>query len=99
MQQFAPILTAYQREFQDAETYLLKYRQLQHRGLSMLKNEIVQTLKSITAQLLSQMKVKGVEVTESSSIDTMYYIKFRTVAPKIHPLCQEIEKRATISEY
>jgi len=44
------------RDFRDSENFLMKYKQLQNRGLSMLKNEIIQTLKTTTTQLVQQMK-------------------------------------------
>jgi hypothetical protein len=118
----------------DAESHLIKYRQLQNRGLSLIKTEILHTLKNTTANILATMKaspanpasasssssstsnnnsdvIAGVTTTAGAgagansgtvvSIDaaSQFYVKFRIAAPKLRPLCEEIETRAHIKEY
>ena len=48
-------------EFRDSDTFLLKYRQLQNRALSLIKNEIVQTMKQCAAQIQQYVKVKSAQ--------------------------------------
>lgn len=77
--------------------FLLKYRQLLHRGLTLIKNEIVSSLRTMTERIESQLQSNS--KIDPLNTETAYYVQFRVVAPKVRPLCAELEKRASIKEY
>eukprot|EP00051_Salpingoeca_urceolata_P020682 m.313375 g.313375 ORF g.313375 m.313375 type:complete len:885 (-) comp19663_c1_seq8:26-2680(-) len=102
--QFVPLLSkvdgcvSYMRKhqtFKDAPTYLARFAHLQARGLNLIKHYIIQTLKTATQNIATQLK--------DSDRDTsfaLFYGKFRLHAPRIKALSDEIEKRvAANAEY
>ena len=90
--------TSLNRDFMDSEVYLVKYKQLQSRALSLIKNEIISTIRNITNQIQSEIKSKGTSTNDAANIEKLYYIKFRSVAQKLKPLSEEIEKRREFSK-
>ena len=72
--------------YQESRLYLMKFQQLQTRGLTMVKSYIVASLRNT-----------GKNQTEE--FETRAYIKFRALADTLRPLCQEIESRAHRKEY
>lgn len=70
----------------------------------MIKNEIISQLKLITNQVLNNSVLPSSNI-ENSTINNFsitpshqFYVKFRTIAPKLRPLCQELEKRSNMKE-
>lgn len=74
--------------YQESRLYLMKFQQLQTRGLTMVKSYIVASLRSI-----------GNKTQNNDDFETRAYIKFRALASTIRPLCEEIESRIQKREY
>ena len=94
----------------DQSSHLLKFRQLQNRGLSFLRNYILQTLTGLTQQVQAKIKVPPTSVhhlivcTQTSPVGEpseggVLYLTFKTNAPQIKALCVELEKRSSLPEY
>jgi hypothetical protein len=79
--------------FKESEVYLLKYRQLQGRGLTLVRNYVINTFKDTASHVLTQLK------TQKDATSLIFYVDFKLVAPKVKPLCTEIENRSGQREY
>eukprot|EP01137_Pigoraptor_chileana_P026174 Opistho-2@96741 len=91
--------TAANRQFKEAEVYLAKFTQCLGRALTLVKMNVVQTLKSGTQSCLEQMSAhqKGA-VTSSGAPATevlfaLLYGKFRAHAPRVKAVIGELEAR------
>lgn len=73
--------------YSESRLYLMKFQQLQTRGLTMVKGHIVSSLRNCVARAAGE------------DFETRAYIRFRTLATSLRPLCQEIEGRARRREY
>jgi len=73
--------------FMESRLYLMKFRQLQTRGLTMIKTHIINSLRNTVLR------------NQEEELDTRAYIRFRTLASSLRPLCEEIEKRGRRREY
>ena len=51
----------FQPGFKESEVYLLKYRQLQGRGLTLVRNYVINTFKDTASHVLTQLKVRTSE--------------------------------------
>ncbi|CAK1601703.1 unnamed protein product [Parnassius mnemosyne] len=83
--------------FKEAHTYLVKYRHLQNRGISLIRSYIIQVLNHATEQVLAPEE----DSTDQDSMDTAYAVyfgKFQAAAPKLRMVISEIEKRAETNE-
>eukprot|EP00042_Codosiga_hollandica_P030473 m.177160 g.177160 ORF g.177160 m.177160 type:complete len:762 (-) comp53367_c0_seq2:46-2331(-) len=77
-------------QYKDSAVYLLRYRQCQSKALSMIKVFVTNTLRNATQQVASQVQ----QGSDSDQSFTLYYGKFRTHAPRIKALMEDIERRA-----
>ncbi|GAM26061.1 hypothetical protein SAMD00019534_092360 [Acytostelium subglobosum LB1] len=73
--------------FQASGKYSLQYSLLFQRALGLIKDYICSSLKIITKEILTSTKDWDQDFQISN-------IKFRAFAPKLKPLCHELEKRA-----
>ncbi|EFA80151.1 oligomeric Golgi complex component [Heterostelium album PN500] len=73
--------------FQGTSKYVLQYTLLFQRALGLIKDYISASFKIITKEILTSMK----DIDSDFQISN---IKFRAFAPKLRPLCLELEKRA-----
>lgn len=82
--------------YREADAYLVKFRAWQAKALGLIAAHITQTLRFTAQQTMSDLKPNTpIDLSDSS----IYYRKFKFSAPKIRPLIQELESRATLSEY
>ncbi|XP_041975634.1 conserved oligomeric Golgi complex subunit 3 [Aricia agestis] len=82
--------------FKESHTYLVKYRHLQSRAISLIKAYVIHVLNNATEQVLTPD-----EPTERETADAAYAVyfgKFQAAAPKLKYVISEIEKRADNSE-
>lgn len=102
--QFVPLLTRLDNcieyisehpQFKESSVYLARFKQLHSRSMNLVKLHVVNTLKSATQNVLTQ--VQGSEDGPDSSF-TLFYGKFRMHAPRIKTLMSEIERRSANNE-
>ncbi|XP_028166601.1 conserved oligomeric Golgi complex subunit 3 isoform X2 [Ostrinia furnacalis] len=80
--------------FKEAHTYLVKYRHLQSRAISLIRSYVNHVLNHATEQVLAP---NDEDSTEQESMDTAYAVyfgKFQAAAPKLRMVISEIETRA-----
>ncbi|XP_013188759.2 conserved oligomeric Golgi complex subunit 3 [Amyelois transitella] len=80
--------------FKESHTYLVKYRHLQSRAISLVRSYVTHVLNHATEQVLAP---KDEGPTEQEIMDTAYAVyfgKFQAAAPKLKMVITEIEKRA-----
>jgi hypothetical protein len=78
--------------YKESKIYLIRFRQLQTRGLTMIKSYIVATLRN-------HAKMATVANIQPDEFHTIAYGKFRATANNLRPLCKEIESRVQQREY
>eukprot|EP01130_Rhizamoeba_saxonica_P003626 TRINITY_DN1512_c0_g1_i2.p1 TRINITY_DN1512_c0_g1~~TRINITY_DN1512_c0_g1_i2.p1 ORF type:complete len:594 (-),score=114.04 TRINITY_DN1512_c0_g1_i2:6-1787(-) len=86
--------------FKESETYIMKYKVLQNRALTMIKNHIVSIFKSTTEEILQL--VEDSDTTEwknDFTADSSYYFNVKAKAFDVKTLCREIEIRSHQREY
>eukprot|EP00053_Salpingoeca_punica_P018510 m.181918 g.181918 ORF g.181918 m.181918 type:complete len:779 (-) comp17449_c0_seq1:1349-3685(-) len=100
-EQFVPLLSrldeciAYMQKkqhYKDAPLYYAKFQQLQSRALNLVKLHVINTLRTATQNV--QTQVQGVRAEPDASF-TLFYGKFRLHAPRIKSLMAEIERRGS----
>ncbi|KAJ1984180.1 Golgi transport complex subunit 3 [Dimargaris verticillata] len=83
--------------YKDAELYLLKFQQNLTRGLTLIKLYFVNHLRSlgteVTKKIADKDKAKSSFIS-ISSLNTLLYIHFRSLAATLRPLCHELEESA-----
>ncbi|XP_026731351.1 conserved oligomeric Golgi complex subunit 3 isoform X2 [Trichoplusia ni] len=80
--------------FKESHTYLVKYRHLQNRAISLVRSYVTHVLNHATEQMLAP---KEDEQNDQESMDTAYAVyfgKFQAAAPKLRMVISEIEARA-----
>uniref|UniRef100_A0A8C4INW8 Conserved oligomeric Golgi complex subunit 3 n=1 Tax=Dicentrarchus labrax TaxID=13489 RepID=A0A8C4INW8_DICLA len=83
--------------FKDYPVYLAKFKQCLSKAMHFMKIHIVNTMQNLTSQLT---KRDPMGLTNADNAFTLYYVKFRAVAPKVRSLIEQIEQRADkIPEY
>ncbi|XP_052748797.1 conserved oligomeric Golgi complex subunit 3 [Galleria mellonella] len=83
--------------FKESHTYLVKYRHLQNRAISLIRSYVTHVLNHATEQVLSPTDE---DQTDQETIDTAYAVyfgKFQAAAPKLKLVISEIEKRAEVN--
>jgi len=82
--------------YKESKIYLEKYQNCLIQALNMIKNYTISSLENSTKNILSR-KDEATSVDEDAF--TLYYGKFRSNAPKIRCLMEELEKRTSKSPY
>ncbi|XP_049873257.1 conserved oligomeric Golgi complex subunit 3 [Pectinophora gossypiella] len=80
--------------YKESHTYLVKYRHLQNRAISLIRSYVTHVLNHATEQVLAP---KEEDPTDQESMDTAYAVyfgKFQAAAPKLRMVIKEIEERA-----
>ncbi|XP_063617041.1 conserved oligomeric Golgi complex subunit 3 [Cydia splendana] len=80
--------------FKESHTYLVKYRHLQSRAISLIRSYVTHVLDHATEQVLSP---KDEDASEQENMDTAYAVyfgKFQATVPKLKMVIEEIEARA-----
>ena len=88
--------------YRDATAYLQKLRALQRRALVMVKAHLVHVLVSATDGTMTQIQAEKGNLLLPNTASTevsIFYIKFRSLAPRIKPLTAELERRANRLDY
>uniref|UniRef100_A0A6B2KYD7 Conserved oligomeric Golgi complex subunit 3 n=1 Tax=Arcella intermedia TaxID=1963864 RepID=A0A6B2KYD7_9EUKA len=87
--------------FKESASYLTKFRQLQTKGLTLIKNFIVNSFKEITNTMISNANESANPTAKNSNfliprrVDdiSIFYVLLKSQASRIQPLCKEIELR------
>lgn len=74
--------------------YLVRFKQCLNQALNQVKSHVVSLLKNATAQVLAN-KQDGTNTSENSF--ALFYGKFRTCAPRVKSLMEQIEQRSHLS--
>ncbi|XP_063899567.1 conserved oligomeric Golgi complex subunit 3 [Helicoverpa armigera] len=80
--------------FKESHTYLVKYRHLQSRAISLIRSYVTHVLNHATEQMLAP---KDEDPNDQETMDTAYAVyfgKFQAAAPKLRMVISEIEARA-----
>ncbi|KAJ8735330.1 hypothetical protein PYW07_006950 [Mythimna separata] len=80
--------------FKESHTYLVKYRHLQNRAISLIRSYVTHVLNHATEQMLAP---KDEDQTDQETMDTAYAVyfgKFQAAAPKLKMVISEVESRA-----
>ncbi|XP_026319834.1 conserved oligomeric Golgi complex subunit 3 [Hyposmocoma kahamanoa] len=83
--------------FKESHTYLVKYRHLQNRAISLIRSYVTHVLNHATEQVLAP---KDEDPNDQETIDTAYAVyfgKFQAAAPKLKMVISEIERRAAVN--
>lgn len=84
----------FQSNFKESHTYLVKYRHLQNRAISLIRSYVTHVLNHATEQMLAP---KDEDQNDQETMDTAYAVyfgKFQAAAPKLKMVISEIEARA-----
>ncbi|GAA5995774.1 Golgi transport complex subunit COG3 [Rhodotorula paludigena] len=86
------------RDFRDAEIYLIRFQQCLTRSMTLIKMYFVTTIRKIATD--AQEKMTGKELSDTA-LHALLYAKFSNAAPTLRILLYELEKRAQAdpSEY
>ncbi|KAJ3051718.1 Golgi transport complex subunit 3 [Rhizophlyctis rosea] len=80
--------------YRDSELYLMRFRQCMTRGMSLIKLYVVNTLRTTLNDIREKIAARDSTEPLSPSMQlSLFYVKFRTLAPKLKFLIQEIEAR------
>ncbi|GAA5892602.1 hypothetical protein JCM8208_005860 [Rhodotorula glutinis] len=79
------------RDFRDAEIYLIRCQQCLTRSMTLIKMYFVSTVRKLAADV--QDKVHGKDLSDAA-FDALLYAKFSQPAPTLRILLYELEKRA-----
>jgi hypothetical protein len=80
------------RYYKEAEVYLLRFQQCMTRAMTLIKMFFVGSLRALTADVSKRLSEKDVSATAQMHL---LYTRFRSVAPQLAPLLNELERRAT----
>ncbi|KAL0851495.1 hypothetical protein ABMA28_007287 [Loxostege sticticalis] len=80
--------------FKEAHTYLVKYRHLQSRAISLIRSYVNHVLNHATEQVLSPNEEDSTEQETMDTAYAVYFGKFQAAAPKLRMVISEIESRA-----
>jgi hypothetical protein len=85
-------------QYKDSATYLARFKQCQNRAMTLVKLHVVNTLKSATHNVLTQVQGNAEETAGPEASFTLFYGRFRMHAPRIKALMSEIEARGATNE-
>ncbi|SCV70276.1 BQ2448_1670 [Microbotryum intermedium] len=81
------------RDFKDAEIYLIRFQQCLTRSMTLIKMYFVSTIKRLTTEVLDKMNGKDLSET---ALHALLYTKFSSTAETLRILTYELEKRASL---
>ncbi|CAO3632757.1 unnamed protein product [Cunninghamella echinulata] len=80
--------------YRDSELYLMRFRQCLTRAMTLIKMYAISTIKTLGYETYKQIMSKNADPTMTlSKQTTIFNVKFRTIAPTIKNLADEVEKR------
>ncbi|KAI8820860.1 Sec34-like family-domain-containing protein, partial [Fimicolochytrium jonesii] len=81
-------------QYRDAELYLMRFRQCMTRGLTLIKMHYVQTLRALMADIKEKIANRGPKEPLTPNLQlSLFYVKFRTIAPALRFLLAQLEAR------
>jgi len=83
-----------QRDFKDAEVFLLRYQQCMTRSMTLIKIYFVNTIK-FTGQEVSRKLAERAQ--SETAIQALLYNKFVTLSHAVRPLMAELEHRSSVN--
>eukprot|EP00250_Pteridium_aquilinum_P014593 c22082_g2_i1 orf=45-2297(-) len=90
-------------QYADSAVYVVKFRQLQSRALSMVRTHVLGVLKAASQQVQAGIKensaVHGKAALSEAAETSVLYVRFKAAANEIKPLMEEIESRKSRTEY
>ncbi|XP_046853016.1 conserved oligomeric Golgi complex subunit 3-like [Xenia sp. Carnegie-2017] len=81
------------QHFKESQTYLIRYSQCLNEALNLVKTHVIDLFKYATVQVTTSKN----ETNSTDGSFALFYGKFRTNAPRIKSLMEQIEQRLTIS--
>lgn len=78
------------QQYRDSELYLMRFRQCMTKGITSIKMYVVSKIKNLGYEVYKQVNTKDATMGKQM---TMYYVKFKTIAPTIKSLTAQVEKR------
>ncbi|KAG0637470.1 Sec34-like family-domain-containing protein [Tuber brumale] len=83
------------RSFHDVENYAPRFRQNMTRGLTLIRNYFVTSIREVANEVMGRIKERQMNDTTQSAL---LYAKFRVNAPLLRELVGEIERRCDHEE-
>ncbi|KAL9965707.1 hypothetical protein ACROYT_G029547 [Oculina patagonica] len=80
-------------QFKESPVYLVRFKQCLNQALNQVKSHVVNLLTNATVQVLANKE--GGNTSENSF--ALFYGKFRTCAPRVKSLMEQIEQRSHLS--
>ncbi|GLV44452.1 Component of oligomeric golgi complex 3 [Carabus blaptoides fortunei] len=85
--------------YKESYTHLIKYKQHLYTVIHLIKNYVQQVFTTASEQALVSANSKQLESPVQSAVTTdvafsLYYGKFQSIATKVRPVVEQIEKRA-----
>lgn len=88
-------------QYAESSVYLVKFRQLQSRALSMIRSHIHSVLKNASSQVNGAIRTSGgSKAAVSEGVEaSVIYVRFKAAASELKVVLGEIESRSTRKEY
>ncbi|KAK1266136.1 hypothetical protein QJS04_geneDACA009111 [Acorus gramineus] len=88
-------------QYAESGVYLVKFRQLQSRALSMIRSHVLSVLKHSSAQVQAAIRgSKDNNISVSEGVEaSVIYIRFKAAAGELKPVLGELESRSSRKEY
>ncbi|XP_027176832.1 conserved oligomeric Golgi complex subunit 3 [Coffea eugenioides] len=88
-------------QYAECNVYLVKFRQLQSRALSMIRSHILSLLKNASSQVQAAIRNSaGGKAAVSEAVEaSVIYVRFKAAANELKPVLEEIETRRPRKEY
>ncbi|CAG9796963.1 unnamed protein product [Diatraea saccharalis] len=80
--------------FKESHTYLVKYRHLQSRAISLIRSYVNHVLDHATEQVLTTNEEDSTDQEAMETAYAVYFGKFQAAAPKLRMVISEVESRA-----
>lgn len=84
-----------QRDFKDAEVYLMRYQQCMTRSMTLIRLHFVSTVKGLGQEVGRRMTDNSLSETTTQGL---LYARFAALAPTLRPLVAELEQRISSSK-
>ncbi|GAB1606416.1 conserved oligomeric Golgi complex subunit 3-like isoform X1 [Argonauta hians] len=79
--------------YRESQVYLARFKQCLSRALTLIKSHVVTVLQNATQQVLPKKDTPNA----GDDAFTLFYGKFRTNAPRVHALMEQLEQRTNKS--
>lgn len=86
-------ITFFQSEYKESHTYLVKYRHLQSRAISLMRSYAEHVLEQASESVL-QAGEPGSEEQRADTAYAVYFGRFQAAARRLSRLVAEVERRA-----